>query len=276
MTSRLSSVTRTAPRCGRADSRARNRRADRGLSDRAAARQQRPYTRRGPEDRHGPAGRAARVMLAAIATIGSDHARPGGAADCPRRRPGHLGRSAEYRRAAVRSIGGHRRLGTFAAIALIFDSPPSPRSSSLRPRDRRSTTAHCACPRPARRRHRCARVDRPGSWTGLNTSDYALGTLDLPTFARPDVGDFGWTIALAVACAVGVFLVLRLGREAEGILERRPFILLPAAGVAIAGLAIAFSEAADKVCRPGPVLGRTRLGRWWPTRPPGLPPHSRW
>ncbi|MGZ8563220.1 MAG: chloride channel protein [Candidatus Limnocylindria bacterium] len=85
-----------------------------------------------------------------------------------------------------------------------------------------------------------------GSWTGLSSSDYALGTLDLPSFARPDLGDFGWTIALAVACAVGVFVVLRFAREAEGILERRPFIVLPAAGVLIAGLAIAFSKTADK------------------------------
>ena len=85
-----------------------------------------------------------------------------------------------------------------------------------------------------------------GSWTGLSSSDYALGTLDLPNFARPDVGDFGWTIALAVACAVGVFVVVRLGREAEGVLTRRRFLSLPVAGIAVAALAIAFSETADK------------------------------
>jgi H+/Cl- antiporter ClcA len=85
-----------------------------------------------------------------------------------------------------------------------------------------------------------------GSWTGLSASDYALGTLDLPAFARPDLADFGWTIALAIACAMGVFVVLRLAREAEGLLMKRPFLFLPAAGLAVAGLAIAFSEAANK------------------------------
>ena len=85
-----------------------------------------------------------------------------------------------------------------------------------------------------------------GSWTGLSSSDYALGTLDLPAFARPDLADFGWTIALAVACAVVVFAVLRLARGAEGLLTRQPFLLLPAAGIVVAGLAIAFSEATDK------------------------------
>ena len=85
-----------------------------------------------------------------------------------------------------------------------------------------------------------------GSWTGLSSSDYALGTLDLPTFARPDLGDFGWTVALAVVCAVGVFVVVRLGREAEGVLTRRRFLSLPVAGIAVAALAIAFSETADK------------------------------
>lgn len=137
--------------------------------------------------------------------------------------------------------------GTFAAIALIFDSP--------------LVAAVLLIEATGIGGPRLPMVLVPGllaagigslvsiglgSWTGLSSKDYALGTLDLPTFARPDVGDFGWTIALAVACAVGVFLVLRLAREAEGILERRPFIVLPAAGVAVAGLAIAFSEAADK------------------------------
>ena len=32
-----------------------------------------------------------------------------------------------------------------------------------------------------------------GSFTGLSTSAYALGALSLPTFARPDIADFGWT-----------------------------------------------------------------------------------
>ena len=137
--------------------------------------------------------------------------------------------------------------GTFAAIALIFDSP--------------LVAAILLIEATGIGGPRLPMVLVPGllaagigslvsiglgSLTGLSSRDYALGTLDLPTFARPDVGDFGWTIALAVACAVGVFLVLRLAREAEGIIERRPFILVPAAGVAIAGLAIAFSEAADK------------------------------
>ena len=85
-----------------------------------------------------------------------------------------------------------------------------------------------------------------GSWTGLSSSDFALGTLDLPAFARPDLADLGWTIALAVACAVAVFVVLRLAGAAEGLLMRRPFLLLPAAGIAVGGLAIAFSELTNK------------------------------
>ena len=50
-----------------------------------------------------------------------------------------------------------------------------------------------------------------GSWTGLNTEDIAIETLDLPNFARPDVADVGWTILLAVATAVVAFLIVRAG-----------------------------------------------------------------
>jgi H+/Cl- antiporter ClcA len=84
------------------------------------------------------------------------------------------------------------------------------------------------------------------SWTGLSSSDIALGTLDLPTFARPDVTDFAWTIPLAVAIAVVVFLVLRFARGAHGLVMRRPFVLLPAAALIVAGLAISFAEKTDK------------------------------
>src|SRR6185503_2321445 len=49
-----------------------------------------------------------------------------------------------------------------------------------------------------------------GSWTGVDTSDFALTAVSLPTFARPDFADFLWSIPLAIAIAVGAFVVLRL------------------------------------------------------------------
>jgi H+/Cl- antiporter ClcA len=85
-----------------------------------------------------------------------------------------------------------------------------------------------------------------GSWTGLSTADIALGTLDLPTFARPDITDFAWTIPLAVAIAVVAYVVLRAARETHGLVMRRPFLLIPAAALVVGGLAMLFAETTDK------------------------------
>jgi H+/Cl- antiporter ClcA len=85
-----------------------------------------------------------------------------------------------------------------------------------------------------------------GSWTGLDTADIALGTLDLPTFARPDITDIAWTIPLAVAIAVIAFVVLRGGRAVHGLVMRRPFALIPAAALVVGGLAMLFAETTDK------------------------------
>jgi H+/Cl- antiporter ClcA len=85
-----------------------------------------------------------------------------------------------------------------------------------------------------------------GSWTGLSSEDFALGTLTLPDFARPDVADFAWTAPLAVAVAAGTFVIFTAARALEPVVERRRFVLLPAAGLVVAGLAIAFSQATDK------------------------------
>jgi H+/Cl- antiporter ClcA len=85
-----------------------------------------------------------------------------------------------------------------------------------------------------------------GSWTGLNTEDIAIGILDLPNFARPAAADVGWSILLAAATAVVVFVVIRLAREAHPRFMVRPFVLLPLAAIAVAGLAIAFAETTDK------------------------------
>jgi H+/Cl- antiporter ClcA len=85
-----------------------------------------------------------------------------------------------------------------------------------------------------------------GSWTGLSTSAYALGSLSLPSFARPDIAQFGWTIALALGIAAVTVMIVRGGRLTERLVARRLLLLLPLVGLIVAGLAIAFSQASGK------------------------------
>jgi H+/Cl- antiporter ClcA len=84
-----------------------------------------------------------------------------------------------------------------------------------------------------------------GSFTGLSTSAYALGTLTVPAFPRPDVGDIGWSILLGVAVAAGGLVVMKLGRAVERVATPRPFVVLPLGGLIIGGLAIAFGQLTD-------------------------------
>jgi H+/Cl- antiporter ClcA len=86
-----------------------------------------------------------------------------------------------------------------------------------------------------------------GHFTGLSTSAYALGPLQLSTAPRPTVGDFGWTIALAIAIGVVTSFVMRGGLLTYRFVSRRQIlVLLPAAGLVIGGLAIAFTQATGK------------------------------
>src|SRR6201996_8143175 len=82
-----------------------------------------------------------------------------------------------------------------------------------------------------------------GSFTGLSTSAYALGQLQLPAFGHPDIAQFGWTIALAIAIAVVARALMRGGLFTHGVVRRRLIWCLPLVGVIIAGLAIAFHGA---------------------------------
>ncbi len=85
-----------------------------------------------------------------------------------------------------------------------------------------------------------------GQWTGLSTTHISIGVLPLAPFARPDVVDFAWTIPLAAAIALGTLLIFRLAKVVVPVVSSRPFLLIPAAGVLVAGLAIAFQEASGK------------------------------
>ncbi len=85
-----------------------------------------------------------------------------------------------------------------------------------------------------------------GSWTGLSTSAFSLGVLQLPKFARPDIAEFGWTIALALAVAVLAQVVMRGGLGTLQVVTRRLVLLLPIVGLIVAGLAIAFTQSTGK------------------------------
>ncbi len=85
-----------------------------------------------------------------------------------------------------------------------------------------------------------------GSFTGLSTSAYALGPLQVPAFGHPSIGQFGWTIALAIAIATVAQVIMRGGLLTHGVVSRRLVALAPIVGLIVAGLAIAFHGATSK------------------------------
>jgi H+/Cl- antiporter ClcA len=85
-----------------------------------------------------------------------------------------------------------------------------------------------------------------GGWTGLSTSAWALNPFSLPAFPGPGWGDFGWTIVLAIAAALVVFVIVQIARWTTRVVSTRPFVLTTAAALVVGGLAIAFSQATDQ------------------------------
>ena len=85
-----------------------------------------------------------------------------------------------------------------------------------------------------------------GSLTGLSTSAYAIPPLSLPAYHEPTVSAFAWTIVLAIAVAIVVFLIVQIGRKAQDVVSRRPWVVIPVAALVVAGLAIAFGQITGK------------------------------
>ena len=86
-----------------------------------------------------------------------------------------------------------------------------------------------------------------GSLSGLSSKDYALGPLPLPPLDRLQPGQFGWTIAIAIVVAVVASFLQRGGLLTYGVVSRgQMLVLLPAIGLIIGGLAIAFSQITGK------------------------------
>jgi H+/Cl- antiporter ClcA len=82
------------------------------------------------------------------------------------------------------------------------------------------------------------------AWTGLGT--FSLAIPGLPHFSRPDVAEFGWALVIgAVAPFIG-WGIRWLGRNLHTYAERQPMLVIPLAGLAVAGLAIGYAEATGK------------------------------
>ena len=96
------------------------------------------------------------------------------------------------------------------------------------------------------------------AWTGLGT--FSLAIPGLPHFSRPDVAEFGWALAIgAVAPFVG-WGIRWLARRLHTYAERQPLLLLPLAGLAVAGLAIGYAEATGKSSSDVLFSGQSALG----------------
>ncbi len=85
-----------------------------------------------------------------------------------------------------------------------------------------------------------------GSLSGLSSSDYSLGALQLPQFDQPTLPEFAWTIPLAIVVAIGAQLVLGLGRTTKRAAEGRPVTVAVTAGILIACFAALFALTTDE------------------------------
>jgi H+/Cl- antiporter ClcA len=96
------------------------------------------------------------------------------------------------------------------------------------------------------------------SLTGLGK--FSLAIPDLPAAGTPTIAEFGWAIAIGVVAAPIGLGTRRLARSLQPHVERRILVLTPVAGLAIAGLAIAFGEVSDKSSSLVLFSGQTAIG----------------
>ena len=79
------------------------------------------------------------------------------------------------------------------------------------------------------------------NWTALNTSAYALQPLQLPHFTTVTWEEIGWTILLGLAGAIVTQIIRRIGLTGAHAVPRNPWLLIPAAGLAVGLLALLFA-----------------------------------
>jgi len=96
------------------------------------------------------------------------------------------------------------------------------------------------------------------SLTGLGT--FSLAIPNLPHIGPPTVGEFGWSIAVGVLAALVGSGIRWLGLFLRSYTERRMLLLTPVAGLAVAGLAIAYAAGTGKSSSDVLFSGQNALG----------------
>src|ERR1700729_1382419 len=96
------------------------------------------------------------------------------------------------------------------------------------------------------------------AWTGLGT--FSLAIPNLPHVGHPTAAEFLWALAIGVAAAPLGAGIRWLGLFLRPHVERRMLLVTPVAGVAVAGLAIAFAAGTGKGSSEVLFSGQSALG----------------
>jgi chloride channel protein, CIC family len=97
-----------------------------------------------------------------------------------------------------------------------------------------------------------------GSWSGLGT--FSLTVPDLPHVGLPNLAEFFWALVIGVLAAFLALGVRRLALFLRPRVERRLVLATPVAGLAVAGLAIAFAAGTGKSSSEVLFSGQDALG----------------
>jgi H+/Cl- antiporter ClcA len=97
-----------------------------------------------------------------------------------------------------------------------------------------------------------------GAWSGLGTLSLAIPSV--PHFGTPNIAEFGWALVIGVAAALVGPGIRWLALFLRTRVEYRMLLLTPVAGLAVAGLAIAFAEGTGKGSAEVLFSGQTALG----------------
>ncbi len=97
-----------------------------------------------------------------------------------------------------------------------------------------------------------------GHWSGLGA--FSLAIPGLPHFSRPTLAEIGYSVLVGLAAALVGLAIRRSAVLLRGLVQPRPLIAIPLAGLAVAGLAVLFSQVTGKGSQYVLYSGQNEIG----------------